>query len=211
MSRSVRIHLSVMMFLQYTIPGFVLPILSHYLKNHLGFDAIQVGKIMAMPAIAAILAPFAMTYVIDRVISAERLLALCHLLGGVIMLALSRQTEFRPFLLLYFAHGVLFVPTFALTNAVTFHHVTDAARDFGRIRMWGPASWVVVAWSFSMLWLRHGGGGALNERLPHALVLAAAASFLLAAYALWLPRSRAKSDRPCVPGKIQAGNDARLL
>jgi len=177
-----------MMFLQYAAPGFTLPILSHYLKNHLGFEPVQVGWIMAMPAIAAMVAPFFMAYVADRAISAERLLAVCHALAGILMLILYRQDGFWPFLLLYFAYGLLFVPTFALTNAVAFHHVRDAKREFGAIRMWGPASWVVVAFGFSILWLRGEPADAAGSRLPHALVLCAVSSWALALYALTLPR-----------------------
>ena len=192
--RSTRTRLSIMMFLQYAVPASVMPILSHYLKNHLQFEPVRVGQIMAMPAIAAILAPFVVTYVADRFISAERLLAVCHLIAGGIMLVLSAQTRFWAFLGVYFAYGLMFVPTFALTNAVAFHHVADAKRDFGPIRMWGPVSWVVVGWGFSFLWLRGGVPAGLDSRLPDALKFSALASCALGFYALTLPRSKVKSS-----------------
>ncbi|MBN2310539.1 MAG: MFS transporter [Candidatus Hydrogenedentes bacterium] len=184
-----------MMFLQYFVNGCFLPVISHYLKNHLGFEPFQVGVIMAMPAIAAILAPFIMVRIADRLLAAERLLAVNHFIAAACMLALFYQKEFWPFLILYFCHGMVFVPTFALTNAVTFHHVTDAQRDFGGIRMWGPVSWVVVGWTFGYLWLRGGGTGVHDSRLPQALVLSAIASCVLAAYALTLPKSQVERDR----------------
>jgi len=192
--RSTRTRLSIMMFLQYAVPATVLPILSHYLKNHLHFEPVQVGQIMAMPATAAILAPFVVTYVADRVISAERLLAACQFIAAGIMLVLSAQTEFWAFLGVYFAYGLVFMPTFALTNTVAFHHVRDAKRDFGRIRMWGPASWVLVGWGFSLVWLRGGGPTGLDSRLPDALKFSALASCALGLYALTLPRSKVKSS-----------------
>ena len=196
MSRSLRTRLSIMMFLQYSVAASVMPILSHYLKNHLRFEPFQVGEIMAMPSIAAIVAPFLVTYIADRILSTERLLAVSHFLAGGVMLLLSAQTEFWPFLGLYFAYGLLFVPTFALTNAVAFHHLTDVKRDFGRIRMWGPISWVVVALGFSFLWLRGGAPGGLDSRLPDALKLSALSSCALGLYALTLPQSRVISNRP---------------
>lgn len=142
-----------MMFLQYAAPGLVLPIISHYLKNFLGFEPYQTGLIMAMPAAAAIIAPLVTVYVADRCLSSERLLGLCHAAAGLMLLVVSAQTEFLPFLFAYTAYGLVFAPTFALSNAVVFHHVENPGRDFGPIRMWGPLSWVVAAWSFSYLWL----------------------------------------------------------
>lgn len=191
MQRDLKIRLSIMMFLQYLINGSFLPILSHYLKNYLGFTPFQTGVVLAMPALAAILAPFVIVRVADRAIRAERLLALTQFLSAILMGLLYFQKSFYPFLVLYFVHGLLFVPSFALTNTIAFHHVTDAKRDFGGLRRWGPAAWVIIGWTFGYLYLRGGSTGLENERLPHALAFSAIASALLAAYALTLPRAEA--------------------
>ena len=188
MSPTLKFRLSLMMFLEYFVPGATVPILSHYLKNHLHFEPYQVGEIIAMPAVAAFFAPFIMSHIADRFLSSERLLAACHLLAACVMLLLSRQTSFGPFLVLYFVYGFVFAPSFGLTNTIALHHVPDAKRDFGGIRMWGTAGWVVVAWAFGYLWMR--GGTTSVSRLPHALYVSALASVVLAVYALSLPRSR---------------------
>jgi len=183
----MRARLSAMMFLQYAAPGLVLPIISHYLKNFLGFEPYQTGLIMAMPAAAAIIAPLLTVYVADRYLSSERLLGLCHTAAGLMLLVVSAQTEYLPFLFAYTAWGLFFAPTFALSNAVAFHHVENPGRDFGPIRMWGPLSWVVAAWSFSYLWLGATAVSGAADRLPHAFYFASAASLGLGAYALSLP------------------------
>ena len=195
MVRSIKTRLSVMMFLQYSVAGVVAPIISHYLKNHLRFEPFQVGQILAMPAVAATVAPFLIVYIADRAVSAERLLAMTHFLAGAAMLVLSVQTRFWTVLVLYFAYGLLFMPTYALTNAVAFHHIVDARRDFGSIRMWGPLSWVVVALSFSFVWLRGGAATGLNTRLADALKVSAFLSCALGVYALTLPLSQVKSEQ----------------
>ena len=192
MPRLLKFRLSAMMFLEYFVPGATLPILSYYLKNYLGFEPYQVGQVLAMPAIAAFIAPFVVSHVADRYLSSERLLALCHLLAAGVMLLLSKQTEYRAFLGLYFVYGLVFTPTFGLTNTVALHHVTDAKRDFGGIRMWGTAGWVAVAWLFGYLWLKGGDAG----RLPHALYVSALASCVFGLYALTLPPSNVREERP---------------
>lgn len=188
MGHANKIRLSLMMFLEYVVPGATLPILSLYLKEHLGFASYQAGVVMAMPAVAAVIAPLAASHVADRFVSAERLLAICHLAAGLLMLTLSFIQAFPLFAALYFLYGLCFTPTFGLTNAVALHHIRDARRDFGGIRMWGTVGWVVVAWAFGYAWMS---GGAPGARLPHALPLSGMASLALAGYAFtFRPKAR---------------------
>lgn len=185
-----------MMFIQYAVPACTSPILSYYLMHSLRFSPMGAGQIMSMTAVGAIVAPFLAMYVADRCVSARVMLAGCHLLSGVVMLWLVRQTQFHPFLWIYFLYGLVFLPTHGLSNTVALHHVTDVKRDFGGIRMWGTAGWVVVAWTFGLFWLRGGVAGGPDPRLPHALVLAALLSFALAVYALTLPEGERRPAPP---------------
>jgi nucleoside transporter len=198
MSRSLRIRLSVLLFLQYFVPGAIMPILSHYLINTLGFDAFQAGKVVAVPAVAALVAPFVAAHMADRWISAERLLGLCHLVGAVVMLALAQVTEYRMFLTIYLVYSVLFAPTFGLSNAVAFHHLGAERSRFGSIRVWGTAGWVAVAWLFGLVWLRLGGD------LRHALLLSAISSLVLGVYAFTLPRGHVQITGKPLPSLGQA-------
>ena len=181
MKRALKYRLSTMMFMEYMVPGATVPILSLYLKDYLGFESYQAGIIMAMPALAAIIAPLIASHIADRHISAERLLALCHLTCSVFMVVLIPVTTFPVFVVFYTLYGICFAPTLGLTNTVALHHIPNARRDFTGIRLWGTAGWVAVGWLFGYFWMR---GGAPGERLPHALPVSAIASLLLASYAL---------------------------
>jgi len=185
----LKARLSAMMFLEYFVPGCTVPILSHYLRNSLHFEAYQVGQVMGVMALAAFFAPFVASHVADRYMRGERMLGLCHGLSAVAMLGLASQGSFWPFLGLYFVYGLAFTPTFGLTNAVALHNVADARRDFGGLRMWGTAGWVVVGW-LSFVWLRGGGD------VRRMLYVSAATSLVLAAYSmLALPRSEMPARR----------------
>ncbi|MCK5860857.1 MAG: MFS transporter [Candidatus Hydrogenedentes bacterium] len=181
MKRPLKYRLSIMMFLEYLVPGATVPILSLYLKDYLDFESYRAGIIMAMPALAAVFAPLAASHIADRFVSAERLLALCHMACGIFMIILTRVETFPVFVLVYTAYGVCFTPTLGLTNTVALHHIKDARRDFTGIRMWGTVGWVAVGWAFGYFWMR---GGAPGARLPHALPVSALASLVLAGYAL---------------------------
>jgi len=189
------------MFLEYFVGGTFLPILSYYLKDRLLFEPFQVGLILAMPAVAALVAPFVAARVADRILSAEACLALCHLVGAALMFALSTQTRFGPFLVLYLVYALHFMPTYALTNTVALHHVPSARRDFARIRLWGTVAWVVAAWVFGYFWVRGGEPGA-PSRLGDALVLSAGSSLVMGLYTLTLPRSGVMAQRRKEPPSL---------
>lgn len=186
----LRHRLSAMMFLQYAVLGTTLPVLSLYLKDYLGFSGRQTGIVLAMSALAAVCAPLTTAFVADKLMSAERLLAGCHLFGAVLMLLLSRQCSFWPVLSVYLLYMIAMRPTLALTNAVAFHHLPGERSRFAGVRVWGTVGWIAVGWAFSYLWLRgHNGAG----RLPDALTLSAGLSLAMCAYCLTLPRADAKA------------------
>jgi nucleoside transporter len=184
---SLRIRLSVMMFLQYFIAGAFMPVMSLYLKEFLHFSGMQTGVILSATAAGALIAPVATSLVADRLLHAERLLGLLHCTGGVLLGFFSLQTEFVPVTLLYLGFTVINVPTFSLTNAIVFHHSPETRHAFGAVRVWGTIGWIAVAWLFSWLWLRGGGSGVEASRLPDALKLAALSSLALGLYAFTLP------------------------
>jgi nucleoside transporter len=185
--RSIKIRLAAVMFLQFFIAGAFVPVLSLYLINYLHFSGRQAGIIFSLTSVGSIVAPLFTMYIADRFIRAERLLGLCHGAGGAIMFAFAAQTAFVPAALLYLAYTLINTPTFALTNAIVFHHSPGTRQRFGSIRVLGTIGWIAVAWLFSFLWLRHGQADVAGTRLPDALKLAGAASMVLGAFAFLLP------------------------
>ncbi len=179
-----------MMFLQYAAMGAILPILSLYLRDVLGFSGTQIGMIMAMPAVAACISPVVGAFMADKVMSTERFLALCHLAAGVLMLLFWRQSGFWAVLVVYLGYMLAMQPTQGLTNAVAFHHLPTERTRFAGIRVWGTLGWMVVGALFGYLWLGRG-SAAEGSRLADALMLAALLSLSMSAYSFSLPRANA--------------------
>ena len=188
------VRLAVMMFLEYVIWGSWLPLLALYLSDVLHFNGSEIGWVFATPAVAGIVALFAGGQAADRLISTDRLFVICHFIGGTAMLALAWQTSFWPFFILMLVHQLAYLPTMSLSNAIAFHHAADARRDFGRIRMWGTIGWIAASWPFVFI-LSGKTGADLHAALGTIFVVAAGASYALAAFSFALPATPPAAER----------------
>ena len=161
-------QLSLMMFLQYGIWGAWLPILFPYM-GYLGFKPSESVAIFFVGAVGAIVGPFLAGQVADRYFNTEKFLAVSHILGGILVWFLSSVHSFGAFLVFSLLYGLIYAPTLALTNSLTFHHVPDRDRDFGKIRVWGTIGWIVVGIAVGQ-WLYQ----AHTPKGPEAIATAAA-------------------------------------
>ena len=186
MPDNARWRLSLMMFLEYVIWGSWLPLLALYLSRFLGFSGTEIGWIFATQAIASVTAVFVSGQVADRYLSTERFLAASHAVGGLAMLALAFQRSFWPFFAAMLVYSLAYVPTLSLTNSICFHHLKDAQKEFGRVRLWGTIGWIAASWPFVII-LKGKEGAALGSALTSIFVVAGVASFALAAVSLMLP------------------------
>lgn len=148
------VRLSIMMFFQYAIWGAWLPLLWPYLETHRGLDGTQISRIFAIGAVGAIVAPFVAGQVADRYFSTQRFLGISHLIGAFLVWKLASIETYDEFLWFSLAYSLVYAPTVPLTNSLSFHHLPDIDRDFGRIRTWGTVGWVVVGISVGQ-WLLH--------------------------------------------------------
>lgn len=132
------------MFLQFAIWGAWLPLLWNYLSGHLGFEAPRIGEIFMVGGIGAIIGPFIAGQIADRYFNTEKFLGICHILGGVLIWQLSWIDTYALFLVFSLLYSIIYAPTLALTNSLSFHHLPDRDRDFGKIRLWGTVGWIAV-------------------------------------------------------------------
>ena len=153
-------RLGVMMFLQYALWGAWLPVTARYLsasisEGGLGFTGSQIGMILGLAgSIGAIAAPFIAGQIADRYFSTERILSFLVISGGVVKWYTATQVDYQSWLVLSILYSVLYMPTLALSNSITFSHISDQENDFPKIRVWGTLGWIAASWAFPMIWLQ---------------------------------------------------------
>ncbi len=206
-------RLGAMMFLQYALWGAWLPVTARYLsapvaEGGLGFTGSQIGMTLGLAgSIGAVLAPFIAGQIADRYFSTERILAFLVTAGGVVKWITSYQTEYSAWLVLSIIYSVLYMPTLALSNSITFAHIDDQENDFPKIRIWGTIGWIVASWVFPMIWLQTNlnfqwmppfivGAEVPNvtSRLADALKFSGLISITYGAFCFLLPHTPPKKD-----------------
>jgi nucleoside transporter len=174
----MRTRLSAMMFLEYFIWGAWYVTLGTWLAGPLHFTGQQIGLAAGATAVGAIIAPFFVGLIADRLFATQKVLALLHVLGATLLLVASLQDSFAVFYSLILLYCLCFMPTLALTNSLAFRQMQDPKEEFGAIRVLGSLGWIIAGLLIGTLKL---------EATALPMRLAALSSLIMGIYCLTLP------------------------
>jgi nucleoside transporter len=186
MPLTIRIKLSILMFLQYFVWGAWSVTMGTWLGQTLGFSGEQIGLAFGTTALAAMISPFFVGMVADRLLATERILAALHVIGGAILFMASLQTRFGPFYAVLLAYALCYMPTLALSNSLSFRQMQDPGREFPTIRVLGTIGWIAAGLAIGTLRL---------EASAIPMRVAASASIVLGLFCLALPHTPPHSTR----------------
>jgi nucleoside transporter len=195
MNVSLRLRLSLMMFVQYFIwSAWWVPLGSYLAKN--GFGPI-IGEVYATQGYAAILAPLFIGAIADRFFPAEKVMGVLHLCGAAALAyvsTLGAGGDPKVFVIAALACLICYMPTLPLSTAIAFNAVKDTAKDFPAIRVFGTIGWIVAGLGI---------GFARLEQTNIPILIAAAASALHGLYSFTLPKTPPRAERaPINPIRI---------
>jgi len=78
----------------------------------------------------------------DRYFASEKLLACLGIVGGMVLCGLPRLQEFSTFYPGLIFYCALFVPTLALGNSLSLHHLADPKKDFPLVKILSAVGWI---------------------------------------------------------------------
>lgn len=194
MNAKIRIQLSIMMFLEFFIWGGWFVTLGIYLPNTLGSSGGEIALAYSTQSWGAILAPFIIGLIADRYFNAERILGVLHLLGAGLMYAMYQATDFSVFFPYLLVYMVMYMSTLALVNSVSFNQMSDPAKEFSFVRVFGTIGWITAGLLISFFnWDSQEG---ISEGfLRNTFLMASLSSGILGVFSFTLPKTPPTADR----------------
>ena len=206
MTATIRFKLSLMMFLEFFIWGAWFVTLGTYLLRNLHTSGVQVGVAFLTQSIGAIVAPFVIGLIADRFFSAQKILGVLHLAGAVLLWQAAAATDFGAFYPYILIYMILYMPTLALVNSISFRQMQNPQQEFANIRVLGTVGWIVAGLTIAQL------GWEASGTLGLTLKMAAGASAILGAFSFLLPATPpVKKEGPTTVGDLLGLDAIRLL
>lgn len=195
MKTKVQVQLSIMMFLEFFIWGGWFVTLGTFLGNNLSASDTEVGMAFSTQSWGAIIAPFIIGLIADRYFNAERILGVLHIIGAILMYQMSQITEFNTFYPYVLGYMIAYMPTLALVNSVSFNQMTDPAKEFSYIRVWGTIGWIIAGLGISYLFHWDSANGIKEGLLQNTFLMTGIASALLGLFSFTLPKTPPKVSK----------------
>lgn len=171
------------MLCQFSVGGAVIPFAGLLLQER-GMDYVQASRIFALSSCMLLVFPFLWGMVADRFLPIDRLFTVLNVLAVGAMAFLFSQNTYLGLLIGFLMFYSVYHPTFTLTNALCFHHLPRPREQFGSVRAWGSAGWIVPSLPiyFWLLWRP-------ETELGFVLLIGMGAAVAMTMVTLVLPRT----------------------
>ena len=212
MNSTIRIKLSIMMFLEFFIWGAWFVTLGTFLGNNLKASGSETAAVFSTQSWGAIIAPFIIGLIADRYFNAEKILGILHLIGAFLMYQMYQSEEVGMFYTYVLSYMILYMPTLALVNSVSFNQMKDPEKEFANIRVWGTIGWIIAGLSISYFFHWDSAEGISSGLLKNTFLLAGIAALILGLFSFSLPKTPPKvSDEKIKIGDIIGLDALKLL
>ncbi len=188
MNTTIRIKLSLMMFLEFFIWGAWFVTLGTFLGNNLNASGSETASVFSTQSWGAIIAPFIIGLIADRYFNAEKILGVLHLIGAFLMYQMYQSEQVGMFYTYVLSYMVLYMPTLALVNSVSFNQMKDPEKEFANIRVWGTIGWILAGLSISFVFHWDAAEAVSQGMLKNTFLLAGIAAFILGIFSFMLPK-----------------------
>jgi len=147
------------------------------------------------------ISPFFVGLVADRFFAAQKIMAVLHIIGGLLLYFATQISDNTAFYWMIVLYSLLYMPTIALSNSIAFQQMTDPGRQFPWIRVFGTLGWIVAGFMIGNLGI---------EKTPSTFHMAAIASLVLGLLSFILPDTPPKGKTEGAASSA-IGSDAFVL
>ncbi len=182
-TRNLKLRLIILSFLQFFVWGAWLLSFGKYMSSTLHFDGKQIGAIFMTLGIASIFMPGIMGVIADRWTGPNKLYAVSHLLGAVLLYFMAQAKTFGSLYWATLLYLMLYMPTISLNYSVSYCLLKkggykDVVKEFPPIRVWGTIGFIAAVWITDLM-----GWGTKNTQFYFSAV----SSIILGLYTFTLP------------------------
>ena len=196
-----------MNFLEFAVWGAYLTSMGNYLgKAGMGTE---ISWFYAIQGIVSIIMPTIMAIIADKYIQPQRLLGICHLFAGAMMVSLfaiggaTEMPDKTLFITIYTISVAFYMPTIALSNTVAFQLLKangmDTVNDFPPIGVLGTVGFIVTMWFVNCAAVSDGAFSFTLLENPHKFqythlqfFVSGIIGFILFAYCMAMPQCPVK-------------------
>jgi MFS family permease len=184
-----RWRLAVMMALLYAVQGSFWPLLAVHLAD-LGIDGRARGWIFATLAIGSLAVPLGAGQLVDRFMPTQYFLALAYAIGTglLVLLASGLVAKAGWIFVIFLVFWALIGPSYSLSNSLAMRNLDNPAGEFGWVRLWGTAGWMMAGWAASLV-MAFSGSMHVGKGAFEALWVGTLLSVMATAYCLTLPNT----------------------
>lgn len=195
MNTEIRLKLSLMMFLEFFIWGAWFVTLGTFLANNLNASGTQTAAAFSTQSFGAIIAPFIVGLIADKYINAEKILGILHFIGAILMYLMFKSTSFDGFYPYVLAYMIVYMPTLAMVNTISFNQMKDPEKEFSTIRVFGTLGWIISGLAISYLFHWDSSVGISLGLLKNTFLMGGVASLALGFFSFILPSTPPKMKK----------------
>ena len=141
--REYKLVIGSQYFLYFGVLGIFLPFFNLYC-DHLGFSGFRIGILSAVRSVALVLFPPFWGALADRLNARRPIYILCSLCSALIWMLYLFTVDFWPMLVIAIFYGMFYSPIISFLEAFTMDILGKEKKSYGRIRVWGSISFIVV-------------------------------------------------------------------
>lgn len=179
----LRFRLIIMNFFQFFIWGSWLLTLGAFWFQYKGWTPTEFGLVFATMGIASLFMPTIAGIIADKWLNTEKLYALFHLCGAILLFILPSINSPIVFFWVMLLNMCFYMPTISLAITISYTSLENAKLDLVKtyppIRVFGTIGFIIALWAVSLLQV---------ETSPIQFYIASGASLFLALYSFTLPK-----------------------